>query len=132
MHLSVANALRRVTSFSREKRSSLTRLPSLNKSLRLLDGENPDGAPFGDFGVFAGEDAVQQELHAAGVDAPAGLHGDILFAVYHKRRRLAGDAGVGRELPQQRAARGVERVELTVVGAAAEDQAAAGGEHGSP
>src|SRR6185295_14020237 len=95
---------------------------------RLLDGEHPDGAAFGDFGVFAGEEAVQQELHAAGVDAPAGLHGDVLLAVHHERRRLAGDAGVGGEFPQQRAAGGVEGVELAVVGAAAEYEAAAGGE----
>src|SRR4030095_13813609 len=75
---------------------------------------------------------VEPGLHSLSVDAPARLHGDVLHTVDGKRARHAGDPGVGLELPELGAGLGVERPEVTVVGAAEEDEAAAGGEDGAP
>ena len=75
---------------------------------------------------------VDAPQHALRVHAPAGLHGDVLHAVHFERRRHAGDAGIRPVLPQQLAARGVERAEVAVAGAAGEHEPARRRHDGPP
>src|SRR5438552_240414 len=97
-----------------------------------LHGEHPDRPPLRHIRILAGEDQVHARLHFRGVAAPAGLHRDVLLAVDLERSRHPGNARAGRELPQDLAGPGVERAEHAVVGAAREQQSAAGGEYRTP
>src|SRR2546428_3040500 len=97
-----------------------------------LHGEHPDRTPLWHIRILAREDQVHARLHFRGVDAPAGLHRDILLAVDLERYRHRGNARAGRELPQHLAGPGVERAEHAVVGAAREQQSAARGEDRTP
>src|SRR5213594_3247231 len=96
-----------------------------------VHGGDPDHAALWDVGLGA-QDVVERTLHALRVDAPAGLHGDVLHAVDGVGARHAGDAGVRAPLPERFAGLAVERTEVAVVGAAGEDEAAAGREYRSP
>ena len=74
----------------------------------LLYFENPDDAALWDVVADADIPLRQIALDALGVDAPAGLDGDVLRTVDLKRRGRAGNAGIGRLLPEQIAGLGVE------------------------
>src|SRR5713226_2278355 len=87
--------------------------------LLLLHREDPDDAALRDVVCDADVVAVRQRiLDALGIDAPAGLHRDILGAVDRVGDRGPGDAGVGPLLPQQLPILGIERAEHAVIGAA--------------
>src|SRR5258708_37515362 len=49
--------------------------------LASLHCEDPDRAALRHLRILAGEDQVHPGLHFCGVDAPAGLDGDVLLAV---------------------------------------------------
>src|SRR5215472_4329884 len=102
------------------------------RSKPLLHGEDPDRAALGHVRIFAGEDQVHAGLHFRGIDTPARLDRDILLAVDFKRYRHRGHARPGREFPKDLAGLGIEGAEHAIVGAAREQEAAAGGEHGAP
>src|SRR5205814_2764370 len=68
--------------------------------------------------VFVGLHQVDTRLHARRVNAPAGLHGDVLLAVKLERDRHPVDPRAGAELPQDLTARGIECAEIAVVGTA--------------
>src|SRR6266705_6997140 len=97
-----------------------------------LHGEHPDRTPLRHIRILAGEDQVHARLHFRGIDAPAGLHRDVLLAVDLERYRHRGNARAGRELPQHLAGPGVERAEHAVVGTAREQHSAARGEYRTP
>src|SRR3989442_1673477 len=97
-----------------------------------LHGEHPDRTPLWHIRILAGEDQVHARLNFRGVDAPAGLHRDVLLAVDLERYRHRGNARAGRKLPQHLAGPGVERAEHAVVGAAREQHSAARGEDRTP
>ena len=104
----------------------------MEKANLLFHSKHPDGPALGDFRILAREDGIQTGLHAARIDAPAGEDGDVLFAIHREGGGLAEDAGTGGEFPQHFTGGGVEGVELTVVGTAAENESAGGGHHGAP
>ena len=79
--------------------------------MRSLQGEDVDRAALGNVRMLAGKQQVQAALHARRIDAPAGLHGDVLLAVHRERDRHAVDAGQGRELPEDLTGLGVEGTE---------------------
>src|SRR6188508_2340186 len=106
--------------------------PSILEQSSVLQSKHPHGTPFRHFGELARADGVEPVLHPACVDAPPRLHGDVLAPSQGERRRLPDDAGSGGELPQDLSRPGIERPEHAVGRSAAEDQPAAGGEHGSP
>src|SRR5262249_52847922 len=108
------------------------RSPDRSSAKPLLHGEDPDRAALGHVRIFAGEDQIHASLHFRGIDTPARLDRDILLAVDLKRYRHRGHARPGREFPQDLAGLGIEGAEHSIVGAAREQKAAAGGEHGAP
>jgi predicted deacylase len=103
-----------------------------SKDPPLLHREDPHRAALRNFRIISRQKAIESRLHRSGIDAPSREHGDVLLAIDRERCRLAGDARVRRELPHQFAGGRIERVKLPIVGAAAEHEAAAGGEHRSP
>src|SRR5262249_39141608 len=122
----VAKSLDRPPPPTRRRRAMIAgRCPS------IAECEHPDHTALRHVGLGAAK-RVEPCLHPLGVDTPARLHRDVLHAVDRVRARHAGDAGVGFELPELVARLGIERPEVTVVGAPEEDEAAAGGEDGSP
>ena len=66
------------------------------------------------------------------IDAPAGLHRDVLHAVHLIGRRRRDDPRVGLELPELLAGPRVERPEHAIVGAAVEHQPAGRGQDRAP
>ena len=102
---------------------------SLRHSLR--NSEYPDHAALRH--VFLPSDQLgHQPLLEGRVDAIAGLHRDILHAVDLEGRRRRDDARVGAEVPKLLARICVIGAEQAVIGAAAEDKSAAGGQQRSP
>jgi hypothetical protein len=69
---------------------------------------------------------IEPSLHPRRIDAPAGLHRDILRAVNLERHRHAVDPRKGRILPENRAGLGVEGTEQAVIRAARKQQIATG------
>jgi len=51
---------------------------------QLLDSEDPDRPALGNLGILTRELSIQPGLHGAGIDSPARLYGDVLFAVDHE------------------------------------------------
>src|SRR2546426_1882213 len=99
--------------------------------LSVPKSEHPDDPALGHLGLGT-EERVEPPLHPLSVDAPARLHGDVLHAIDGERARHSCDPGVSLELPEGRTRLGVERAEVPVVGAAEEDEAAAGREDRPP
>src|SRR5215813_12784576 len=95
---------------------SRTRMDSLG------DGEDPDDAALR-YVLLPTYQLAHQPLLKVRVDSPAGLHRHILHAVDLVGRRRRDDPGVGLEVPKLLAGLGIVGAELTVVGAAREEQA---------
>src|SRR5262245_11225571 len=83
-----------------------------------LQSEHIDGTALRHLRILAWEQQVHASLHLCRIDPPARLHRDVLFAVDLERDRHRGDSGYGRVLPEDLAARGVERAEEAIIGAA--------------
>ena len=64
----------------------------VNPWLILFQREHPHGSAFRHLRKLAGYKAVEGCFHAAGVATPAGVDGDVLFAVDHERRRRCKDS----------------------------------------
>src|SRR5579863_1855963 len=60
------------------------------------------------------------------------MYRDVLLAIDGESSRRRENARVGGKLPEKLACRGVKRVDLAIVGAAAENHAPAGCQHGAP
>src|SRR5262249_42133085 len=97
----------------------------------LLYREDPDHASLRHVGLRTAG-GIERILHALRVDPPPGLARDVLHAIYRKGAGHGGDAGVGPPLPHEVAGLRVERAEVAIVGAARENEPAAGGQHRSP
>jgi len=59
---------------------------------KLLHGEDVDGAARRDVRILAREQQVEAALHTRGIDAPAGLDGNVLLAADREGDRNAVDA----------------------------------------
>src|ERR1700761_2693905 len=94
--------------------------------------EHIDGAAGRHVGIPAREGLVQPALHAGGIDAPAGLHGNVLLAIDFKRHGNAVDARDRGVLPQDLSSLRVEGAEQAVVGAAGEQHVTTGREDRPP
>src|SRR2546430_14080336 len=97
----------------------------------LGDSEDPDDAALRHV-LLPTDQLAHQPLLEGRVDSVAGLHRHILHAVDLVGRRRRHDTGVGLEVPKLLAGLGIVGAELTVAGAAREEQAAAGGEYRAP
>src|SRR5439155_23439633 len=97
-----------------------------------LNGKYPNRPSLGNLRKLAGKLRIQPRLNGTRIEAPARLHGDVLFAVHQERRRRSDDPGVRREFPQQVSARRIESMQHSIVGPAAEHQPAAGGRQPGP
>src|SRR5262245_22010554 len=106
--------------------------PLAKKSAALLQRENIDRAALRHLGVFARKQQVHARLHLGWIDAPPGLHRDILLVVDLERHRHPRYTRDGRELPQDLPGLGVESAEQAVVCAAGEQDVAAGRQHWPP
>src|SRR3977135_666858 len=129
LHASDSHDLRPFGNFLGDDRGEFLRRRS---PLPLLHREDPDRAALRHLRILAWEEQVHPGLHLRGIDAPAGLDRYVLLAVDLERNRYCGDARPCREFPDDLPGPGVERAELAVVGAASEQEPAAGGEHGTP
>src|SRR5258707_15877530 len=96
-----------------------------------LDCEYPDHAALRHV-RFRAHGLVQTADHFLGIDAPPGLHRDVLDAVDHVGDRHRGDAGIRAEFPEYLAGLRIERAEHAIARAAGEHQSAARGEHRAP
>src|SRR5437667_11420522 len=104
----------------------------INRNSQLFNSEYPDCAALGHFRKFSGARAIQDTLHGDGINAPSRLHCNVLLAINHKRHGLAGDAGIGGELPQELPCLRVECVEHSIIRAAGEDEPACCRQHWAP
>lgn len=78
------------------------------------------------------DQGVNAAFHTLRVDTPAGLLGDVLFAVNCIGRRHAGHAGRHGGFPQGLTVGRVEYEEFAIVGAAGEHEVTAGSEDYAP
>src|SRR4029453_2908692 len=83
----------------------------LTRRTSVSQREHPHRTTFRHLRKLARADSVEPALHPARVDAPPGLHRDVLTSVEGERRRLADDAGGGGVLPYDLSSPCVERPE---------------------
>src|SRR5215213_3204258 len=88
----------------------------------ILQREHPHHTALGHERLLAAR-LIEPRDHLLRVDAPAGLHRDVLHAVDFEGRRHAGHAGVRAELPELLARLRVERAEVAVARSAREHEA---------
>src|SRR5262249_10836201 len=78
----------------------LSTASAINATAPSLQRKDIDRAALRHLGILAGEQQIHARLHLGRVDAPTGLHRDVLLAVYLERCRHRCDPRDGRELPE--------------------------------
>lgn len=64
----------------------------LGLNVLIRQGENPDGAAFGNLGVFSQEGAIKVCLHAPRIATPTRVNCNVLFAIHGERSWWREDA----------------------------------------
>src|SRR5262249_55010221 len=100
--------------------------------LDLLQCEDPDCAALRDIRVFVRLHQVDTCLHTRRVDAPAGLHGDVLLSVELERHRYAVHPRAGAKPPKNLPPRGIKSAEIAVIGPAGKNDVTGGRQHRAP
>src|SRR6266511_2281276 len=80
--------------------NALSTASAINATAPLLHRKDIDRAALRHLGILAGEQQIHARLHLGRVDAPTGLHRDVLLAVYLERHRHRRDPRDRRELPE--------------------------------
>src|SRR5262245_14621166 len=83
-----------------ERRDERATASAINATAPSLHRKDIDRAALRHLGILAGEQQIHARLHLGRVDAPTGLHRDVLLVVYLERHRHRRNPRDGRELPE--------------------------------
>src|SRR5580704_15523346 len=100
----------------------------------LFEGEDKNVIAGRHGGNLAGKDAINAVRQPCRrVATPTGSYGDVLFAIYREgSRRPFSDRSGNRRFPEQLAGSRIERMELAIVSASTEHDAAGCGQYSTP